>query len=304
MRANRFERILVPVSLAVESATAFKQALYFRRMFKSQIVLLHVVQKPGTISNVLQPSLKNSLQGRGMVRLIRFAKMHFRGRIPEDIELKVEIGNYVNVIKSTINVEKFDMVILNRSNRIDGLSEKYKRNSIDQIVRESRCPVLSVNDRWTGSGIRSIQVPVDIAKHSRDLLNWSIILGKTFNARIKLLATLTVNIELTRSLAYKKTQIMKDLIEREGVECSVRIVEKESPERNDVLLEGAKKTQADILLVQGFQDLLFSRTHSERLLSEFLHNSSRPIFSLGIKDEGFVNDLLMVNANEELKSCL
>jgi nucleotide-binding universal stress UspA family protein len=288
----------VPVSLAVESTTAFKQALYFRKKFGAEIVLLHVVQKIGGISNVFQPKLKDSLQGRGMVRLIRFTKMHFRGRIPDDVKLRVEVGNYLNIINSISSSENFDLVILNRSNRIEGLSERFKTNSIDQIIRESRCPVISVNDRWTGSGIRNILVPVDISRQSRDLLNWSIILGKAFNAKIKLLAALTVNIELKRSLAYKKSQIMKHYIEREGIDCTVSIVEKENFGKNDALVEGAKKTPADILLIQGFQDLMFSHSQSERLLVEFLQNSSRPIFSLGVKDEGFVANLLTMSKKQ------
>lgn len=293
MKMNRFKRILVPVSLAVESTTAFKQALYFRKKFGAEVTLLHVVQKLGGISNVFQPNLKNSLQGRGMVRLIRFAKMHFRGRIPEDVKLRVEVGNHVNIISSITNSEAYDLVILNRSNKIDGLKARYKSNSVNQIVRESRCPVISVNDRWTGRGIRSVLVPIDISRQSRDLLNWSIILGKAFNANIKLLAALTVNIELKKSLAYKKTRIMKNLIEREGVKCSVGIVEKENSAKNDALVDGAKRTQADILLIQGFQDLMFSNSQSERLLIEFLQNSSRPIFSLGIKQEDFISDLFI-----------
>ena len=294
MNTNRFNRILVPVSLAVESTTAFKQALFFRKKFGTEVTLLHVVQKVGGLSNVFQPNLKNSLQGRGMVRLIRFAKMHFRGRIPDDVNLRVEVGNHVNIINAIIDSEPFDLVILNRSNRIDGLAERYNSNSVNQIIRESVCPIISVNDRWTGSGIRSVLVPVDISRQSRDLVNWSIVLGKIFNANIKLLAALTVNIELKKSLAYKKTRIMKHLIENEGIQCSVEIVEKESHARNDVLIEGAKKTQADILLIQGFQDLMFSNSPSEKLLSDFLHNSSRPIFSLGVKEEGLVSNLLMM----------
>ncbi|WP_321297935.1 universal stress protein [Marinifilum fragile] len=302
MKANRFNRILVPVSLAVESTTAFKQALFFRKQFGAEITLLHVVQKVGGLSNVFQPSLKNSLQGRGMVRLIRFAKTHFRGRIPEDVNLRVEVGNHVQIIKSIIDSESFNLVILNRSNRIDGLAERYNSNSVNQIIRASRCPIMSVNDRWTGSGIRNVLVPVDTSRQSRDLVNWSILLGKTFNAKIKLLAALTVNIELKRSLAYKKTQIMQHLIENEGVQCSVEVVEKESNTRSDVLIESAKKTQADLLLVQGFQDLMFSNSPSERLLSDFLQSSSRPIFSLGVKDEGFVSNLLMMNSKQVVLS--
>jgi hypothetical protein len=218
--------------------------------------------------------------------------MHFRGRIPEDVKLRVEIGNHVNVIKSIANSEKFDLVILNRSNNIDGLNEKFKRNSIDQIIREIKCPIISVNDRWTGRGIKNILIPIDVSRHSRDLLNWSIQLGKIFDANITLLAALTVKIELTKSLAYKKTKIMQEMIKREGITCSVVLFENEKSAKNEVLIEGAKQTKADLILIQGIQGLMFSNSNSEKLLVDFLRNSSRPIFNLGVNDESFINHFL------------
>ncbi|RKD98737.1 universal stress protein [Marinifilum flexuosum] len=300
MTTNRFKKILVPVSLEIESTTAFNQALFLKQKLGAEITLLHVVPNVGGISEVFQPDLKSEAEKKGMVRLVRFAKMNFEGKISEHVKLRVEVGNHVSIINSITSNESFDLLVLNRRNRIDALPERYKSNNVSQIVRESSCPVISVNNRWTSKGIRNILVPVDISRQSRDLLNWSILLGKIFNANIKLLAALTVKIDLTQSLAYKKSRLMKDLIESEGVSCSVSIVEKENLGKNEALIEEARKISADMLLVQGFQDLMFSNTQSERLLVDFLKYSSRPIFSLGIKEESFVSSLLKVNKNSEV----
>ena len=298
MRASRFGKVLVPVSLEIESTIAFRQALYFRKVLGSEITLFHAITGTNEMVNVLQPNVNKSLQGRGMVRLIRFAKNHFRGRIPEDVKLRVEVGNHVSLINTIANTERFDLIVLNRSNRIEGLTGKFTRHNIDQIVEESVCPVVSVNDRWTGKGIRDILVPVDVSKSSRELLNWSIVLGKMFGANIKLLAALSVDIELTRSLPYRKTEIMKSIIEREDLNCIVDIVVKEKTSRGDSLLEGARKIKADILLVQGFQDLMFGDSQNEKLLIEFIHNSNRPVFSLGIKRNGFISDIMHTKINK------
>jgi len=292
MKVRELNRILLPVSLAGDGENAFKQALFFRRNLSSQITLLHVVAPGSRLGNVIQSDANKNLQARAMVRLIRFVKIHFKGEIPENMKLRVEIGQHISIITEIARSERFDLVIINKTKKRNGLIDKFKKHSADQIVDESTCPVLSVENRWTDRGVRDILVPVDISKKSRDLLEWSVFMGNLLNARIHLLTSLLVNIELERSLAFKKAHIMKELIVKEGVKCKVTIVEREEGTRLDALLFGAKEQSADLIMVQGHQEIIFSNGQGERFVSEFLRSSSVPVLCLGIEMKSIFTDLL------------
>ncbi|WP_320018903.1 universal stress protein [Labilibaculum manganireducens] len=292
MKVLKINKILVPVSLAGDGENAFKQALFFRRILSAKITLLHVVSSGSRFGNVVQSDIVRSLQARAMVRLVRFVKIHFKGRIPENIELRVEIGSHILKTAEIARDENFDLIIINKTKKSNALIDKFKKHSADRLIDDSICPVLAVESRWTNRGIRDILVPVDVSRRSGDLLEWSIFMGNLLNARIHLLTALQVKIKLERSLAFKKAHIMKELIVRAGVNCKVTIVEREEETRLNALLLGAKKQSADLVMVQGHQEMIFSGGQGAKLVTGFLHSSSVPVLCLGIDQNCFFANLL------------
>lgn len=302
MKVRQLKRILVPISLAGDGESAFRQALFFRRKLSSRITLLHVIPPSFRVANVIRTDLDKGLQARAMVRLVRFVKIHFKGKVPDNMELRVVIGHHVSSINQIAKQEKFDLIIINKNNKRQGIVDQFRKHSAERIVGESICPVLTVKHQWTNRGVRDILVPIDIVRKSRDLLEWAIFLGQMLNARIHLLTALMVKIELERSLAYKKAYLMKEIIEKEGLECKVSIEVRNAENRLEALLMGAKDQVADLILVQGHQEMMFSDGQAEQLHTEFLHKSVKPVMCLGIEMETIFTDLFKSRDTNKVRS--
>jgi len=302
MKNIKLERILVPVSLSGDGEDALKQAVFFKKKMNSKITLIHVTPAASNLQSLVQNELNKRLQARAMVRLIRFAKIQFKGRIPEYVDLRVEIGQHVPVVIEVANKENYNLVIIRKNERIEGLVGKLKKHSADKIVQEINCPVLSVKDRWTYRGVRNILVPVDIRQQSRDLLNWSIYLGKKLNSRITLISVLNVKIELEKSLAYKKAKLLERSIRDEGIQCEARIIENEDDDKVESLLQYAKQEKADLVLAQGAQDILFGNAKSENFTSRLLHDSVKPVLRLEATKVSFLKDILGANIPVSIKA--
>tara|TARA_R110001583_G_scaffold50403_2_gene157326 strand:+ start:19962 stop:20900 length:939 start_codon:yes stop_codon:yes gene_type:complete len=302
MKNIKLERILVPVSLSGDGEDALKQAVFFKKKMNSKITLIHVTPAASNIQSLVQNELNKRLQARAMVRLIRFAKIQFKGRIPEYVDLRVEIGQHVPVVIEVANKENYNLVIIRKNERIEGLVGKLKKHSADKIVQDINCPVLSVKDRWTYRGVRNILVPVDIRQQSRDLLNWSIYLGKKLNSRITLISVLNVKIELEQSLAYKKAKLLERSIRDEGIQCEARIIENEDDDKVESLLQYAKQEKADLVLAQGAQDILFGNAQSENFTSRLLHDSVKPVLRLESTKVSFLKDILGANIPVSIKA--
>ena len=304
MKDIKLERILVPVSLCGDGEDALKQAIFFKKKMNSKITLIHVTPAASNLKNRIQVELNKRLQARAMVQLISFAKLSFKGKIPNYIDLRVEIGQHVSVIIDVANKENYNLVIIRKNERIEGLVAKLKRHSADKIVQEINCPVLSVKDRWTYRGVKNILVPVDIRRQSRDLLTWSIYFGKNLNTKITLISVLNVKIELEKSLAFKKAKLLENSIKGEGINCEVRIVKTNSEDKIESLLQFAKQERADLILAQGAQDVLFGDSQSQSFTSRLLHDSIKPVLRLGSIDNNFFKSLLntQVSINSNLKN--
>lgn len=302
MKVRKLKRILVPISLAGDGESAFRQALFFRRNLASRITLLHVIPPSLRFANVIRTDLDKGLQARAMVRLVRFVKIHFKGKVPDNMELRVEIGQHVSIINQIAKQEKYDLIIINKNSKRQGIVNQFRKHSAEKIVSESICPVLSVKHQWTNRGVRDILVPIDIFRKSRHLLEWAIFLGSILKAKIHLLTALTVKIELERSLAYKKAYLMKEIIEKEGLECKVSIEVRNRENRLEALLMGAKNKVADLILVQGHLEMMFSNEQSEQLHTEFLHKSEKPVMCLGIEMENIFTDLFKSGNSNSIKN--
>jgi len=302
MKDIKLERVLVPVSLSGDGEDALKQAVFFKKKMNSKITLIHVTPPASNLKSLVETELNKRLQARAMIRLIRFAKLQFKGRIPDYVDLRVEIGQHVPTIIEVANKENYNLVIIRKNERIEGLVGKLKKHSADKIVQEINCPVLSVKDRWTYRGVRNILVPVDIRQQSRDLLNWSIYLAKKLNTRVTLISVLNVNIELEKSLAFKKAKLLERSIRNEGITCEVKIFENTGEDKIETILQYVKHEKADLVLAQGAQDVLFGDSQSENFISRLLHDSIKPVLRLGTDRAVYLKNLLKVEIPIGLKS--
>ncbi|MCZ4695002.1 universal stress protein [Ancylomarina euxinus] len=301
MKDIKLERVLVPVSLSGDGEDALKQAVFFKKKMNSKITLIHVTPAASNLKSLVQSELNKRLQARAMIRLIRFAKLQFKGRIPEYVDLRVEIGQHVSTIIEVANSESYNLVIIRKNERIEGLVGKLKTHSADKFVQYIKCPVLSVKDRWTYRGVRNILVPVDIRQQSRDLLNWSIYLGKKLNAHITLISVLNVNIEVEKSLAYRKAKLLERSIRNEGISCEVKIFENTGEDKIETVLQYVKQEKADLVLAQGAQDVLFGDSQSENFISRLLHDSIKPVLRLDNGKAVYLKGLLGVQVPISIK---
>jgi len=302
MKDIKLERVLVPVSLSGDGEDALKQAIFFKKKMNSKITLIHVTPAASNLKSLVQAELNKRLQARAMIRLIRFAKLQFKGKIPEYVDLRVEIGQHVSTIIEVANKENYNLVIIRKNERMEGLAGNLKKHSADKFVQEINCPVLSVKDRWTYRGVRNILVPVDIRQQSRDVLNWSIYLAKKLNTRITLISVLNVNIELEKSLAYKKAKLLERSIRDEGIACEVKLFENTGEDKIETILQYVKHEKADLVLAQGAQDVLFGDSQSENFISRLLHDSIKPVLRLGTDKGAYFKNLLGVQVPISIKT--
>lgn len=302
MKDIKLERVLVPVSLSGDGEDALKQAVFFKKKMNSKITLIHVTPAASNLKSLVETALNKRLQARAMIRLIRFAKLQFKGRIPDYVNLRVEIGQHVSTIIEVANKENYNLVIIRKNERMEGLAGKLTKHSADKFVQEISCPVLSVKDRWTYRGVRNILVPVDIRQQSRDLLNWTIDLAKKLNTRVTLISVLNVNIDLEKSLAYKKAKLLERSIRNEGISCEVKIFENTIEDKIDTILQYVKHEKADLVLAQGAQDILFGDSESENFISRLLHDSIKPVLRLGTDRAVYLKSLLSLELPINIKS--
>lgn len=280
------KRILVPVNLTADFSVPLTQAIHFRRVYRSEIILLHVVKRFSLFHKVLDPGKPGLHHRIATMKLRRLADHYFKGEIPEDVKLKVVNGDLINTILNTARIMECDLIIIKKAQRIR--KRFRKAENADRLIAEAICPVLTIMDRHTNEKIRNILIPVDIFKQTSNKIAWSRSLAKKFRAKLHIVSVLKMDINMRDSLAYKKSKKIEIAIRKEGIDVETVILKSDGRTADEMVLDYAAKLKPDMLLIMTHQESILFDNYLGTFATEIIHKSKVPVFSVVPRKENIV----------------
>ena len=161
-----------------------------------------------------------------------------------------------------------------------------------RVIRRAKCPVITINNKHTYDGCRSILLPLDLTVETRQKVSNAIEIAKLFGSKIKIVSVLVSQGD--KAIKEKLKQQLEQaeaVISKSGIECSSELIRK----------TGEHKSPACSILnyadEQGDVDLIMIMTQQETGLFEFFIGSSAqeiirrskvPVMSIIPQELGFV----------------
>ncbi len=236
---------MVPIAINKNGKTAINQAMYFHQVFSSRITLLHIVPETHILNQIFKNKEFEIKKKRSKKKLIRYVKKFFKGTIPDYIDLKIITGELVPTILKIADNQKFDLIIIKKSKRNTGFLYNLRKHNTDRIIGSSSCPVLTIKEDWTNMGIREILLPLDIGKQIRNKVFWAIELAQKFNAKIRIVSVLKLDIDVKDSYTFRKAEALERWIRDRGIECEIKILKSKEHKMHEAVqiysLEGASR---------------------------------------------------------------
>lgn len=151
MAERRFEKILVPVDFSPCSEEAFRLALSLARLYQSEVLVLHVIDKRALDAlNRLGLALPSEERGQ-LKRLRHHARLNAR-RLLESEEAKglpirrmlAEGVAFIEIAK-VARSERVGLVVMGSYGGAAGSVDKiFFGSTAEKVVRTAGCPVLTV----------------------------------------------------------------------------------------------------------------------------------------------------------------
>ena len=274
--------ILVPIDFRDQSLGALNQAISISLHSNKQIILLYINQEKGVLSSLFSKEHNALFDEAVRTKLDDLAK-------EKSMESKVDIVPHLlrhnsvhQAITEFAHENKSDLIVMGRG---DVKEHSMIGSNTSRVLRYSKVPVLTVcrNCSVTGN-YRSILLPLDLTKETRQKVNWGITLAKMFDAKIRVVSALwdKGNENIVSSLRSQMEQVKKFIL-KQGVSCSTEIVQS----------SGDAKTLVPIILKYaeeaGDIDLIVIMTQQENSITEFfigssandlIRNSNVPVMSI------------------------
>ena len=146
---TEFKRILVPLDGSPLAERALPPAMTLAHTFKSQIILIRVLDKPDSAVSTFHPEVGMRLQREMRKHVRQEAESHLQARQGElrqqGFKVRTLVGD-VSPAESIIDAaaaEDVDLIVMSTHGR-GGLARWTFGSVADKVARHSPCPVLLV----------------------------------------------------------------------------------------------------------------------------------------------------------------
>lgn len=246
--------ILVPIDSTDQTIHALQASYHLARLTNSKIVLFSIDEGDGV-----------STQKR-----IEALAKEASDKLGTQVEIIVAKGNIGTELKKVADVLHPAYIVLGLSPKVSKGNNIIGRN-IYSALREIRNPVITITEQKFMDSVKTILLPLDLSKESREKVYQAIEMAKFYDAEIRIASILTSTDEEfeNRMLSYSN-QAWK-LIKAEEVRCKLKTLRgKNAPK---MVLDYAHEVGADLIMIMrqeelGFKDMFAGICDAERIMGD------------------------------------
>lgn len=250
--SNSTNSILVPIDNTEQTVIALNQSYNLARHTDSKIVLLSVEEEASF------PAVQ-----RKLAELAREAA----AKSGQPVETMIRKGNVYEQIHKVADILN-PLVLMGITSKLS-IGNALGKNAF-KLVRESKSPVMTIRGRQARSEYKTIILPLDLTKESREKVDRGIELARRFNSTVRVISVLTqTDEEAENKLIAYSNQVWRYL-RSHNIRSTVRTVRGNNPAQ--LILEYANQIDADIILLTSKTALnvkeFFTGTVAEQIINE------------------------------------
>jgi nucleotide-binding universal stress UspA family protein len=267
--------ILVPVDFSEQSLIALTQSFNLAKLTMADITLINVIedtfQVPFFTKTDYQAVEKKINKELDKLSAETTAKSGVR------VNSLVVRGKVYEEIQKAAKKLKSSFIVMGTTGSV-GLKKFIGSNAL-RVIREAPCPVITIKGKKHRSGCKSIVLPLDLTKETREKVSKAIEIAKLFGSTIHLVSVLTTDDEFIVNKLRRQMSQVHDFVKEHNVECLTEFLQ--SDDVTESVIEYAKKVKADLIMIMtqeemNWTDLMFISSSAQQVIN----SSEIPVLSI------------------------
>ena len=279
-------KIIVGYDFQALSNAALKQAYDLAQFVNSGILLVLVISDDLlTLSDVF----KNEHSDRMKKKITDSMQREISERLQKVVadasaesgvvvDYRIETGKIYDRILEIAKENTARFIVMGRTSA--ELDRGRFGSNVMQVVEKAPCPVITIPSVTYDTTLKNIVLPIDLTKQTREEVFNAISFGLFFDASIHLVSVIMGGVSAQKSRIYKKMQVMKKMIEENGVRCTDKLFKKSHLAIHEVVLNYAKDIHADNLMIMTHQEISTSDKYIGAVAHQIIRESPMPVISL------------------------
>jgi len=214
------------------------------------------------------------------------AKKRFE-EIIETYQDKLKVGKFMykmrngKIYRELVNQAKYHdaLMIVAGTHGASGFEEFWIGSNASKIVVYSECPVVTIrNEYQCEKPIKTIVVPMDSTRETRQKVPYTGQLAKMYGAKILLLSLYSSTHQTIRDLVDGYTEQAKEYLNGKEVECEVFSLE--TSNLTESTIEFAREHKADLISIMTEQETATSNLLIGPYAQQMVNHSNIPVLSI------------------------
>ena len=277
--------ILVPLDFSDQSMIALEQSYNLAKLSHSSITLLNVIKTGSSFWGVFSDSEKKGIEKKTEIRLRAIAK-DAQEKTGIEVGIIMRKGNVVDEILKIADYLSPNLIVMGTSSG-KHISRKIIGSRALNIIKTSKCPVVSVKGKLHSNTCENILLPIDATKHTAQKVQLAIKMAKSFSSKITILSALEKkNNKKTEQVNMVLNEI-KAQLETEKIECDTEFIysDNDSGLMAMSIISFAHKVNADLIAIMTQQESGFAKFFLGSLATNIIHSSDIPILTVNPIDK-------------------
>ncbi|HLP71422.1 MAG TPA: universal stress protein [Bacteroidales bacterium] len=277
--------IVVPVDFSDESMAGLEMAILIAGKTGSAIQMVHVITG---LSNIARGTLGKEYD----LAKARFNEIieKYKGKNNDlDLSFIIKEGKVYKEIKNQAEAYENSMIILSTHGN-SGIEEFFIGSNAYKIASSASRPVISIRSLSETRNVRTIVLPLDMTKETREKVPFTAELAKLFNAKIYLLTLRSSNhMNIEKKLEAYARQV-GDYLEKH--EIPFKTDHLSGSNFTDITLEYALAEDADLISVMTEQEESISNFLLGNYAHQMINKSPVPVLLFPTYNITIINESL------------
>jgi len=282
--------ILVPIGFSGQSIIALEQAERLATLVDGEITLLSVIETSGLLSRLFgeddekYTDLKLELQERldqlatdvsGRIGL-KVNAMAAKGKVSQKI---VEVAELINA----------NLIVMGTNGVPPELAKKVIGSNAFRVVTTSPCPVITIKGKNHFEGCRTIILPLDLEKETKEKVSHALTLARLWDATVKVVSVVEGNdMDALAKLNANLNQVENFLVAG-GVKTTIELVKIDGRSLSKAILDYSNEYEADLIMIMTQQETDVTSHFISSAAQSIIYNSEVPVMS--VRPVGKISDV-------------
>ncbi|OYT12259.1 MAG: hypothetical protein B6I18_01340 [Bacteroidetes bacterium 4572_112] len=284
MKESKF-KILVPTDFSEQSNLALHQAIHFAEITKSQVTLLYVLhEKKGILGNIFNKQQTQMFDDAIEEKLQEQSKQYReKHNLSIDYKLVHSTSIHSAILKHSIE-GAFSIIIMGKGSIYEnGVELPSIGSNTAKVVRHAKIPVITVGNSRHSTSIKSILLPLDLTKETRQKVGWGAKVAKIFGAEVILFSAIwgSNNTEVKLKIETQMKQAVS-VLTKQGIKCKSAIIESKSDNNLTPIINRYidKNPNLDLAIIMTQQENDFTEFFLGSSATEFIRSVNLPVLSV------------------------